>query len=880
MTRQARCLPRLPLTVAALALGLAVATRAAGDAVGTAIEVLRRANAPLEQFTLDNGMVCLLKRDTAAPVVSVQVWVGAGSIHEHEYLGCGLSHAIEHMIFNGTATRAPNAITREINDAGGSINAYTTFDRVVFHADLPSRHWRVGFDAIADSVMHAAFPDAEWQQEREVILREFAMGRDDPDRVIDKLLWSTAFAEHPYRHPVIGHEDLFRQVTRDDLAAFFKQHYVPDNMILAIVGDVDTREVRTVVTDTFAGFARRPRPPVPLPREPEQFQPRRERREGDYEVARLVYAFHTVPLHHPDAAALDVLAAIAGDGRSSILVRGLREERRLVHEIDAWSYTPREPGLFGVSATFAPEREAEVCDAVLGELASLAKTRFRDAEIDKAIRRVLAVELGELATMKGQASAYASGLFFAGDPRFGEVYLERLRRVTPDALRGVAARYLTEANRTLVVLAPRVEAAAAVGEGAPASVTARPVRARIENDIPVIVREDRRLPFVDICVALRGGLLAETEDTVGITAVAAELLVRGTADRDARDIALAVERVGGQLSAFSGYNSFGLQARCMSADIDGIMALIAECLAESIFAQEELDKVRELQIAAIRRQREQPMAIAQANLRDLLFPGHPYRWDRLGTEATVGTLDRRRIRDHYRRLFMSGNLVIAVFGDIDADAAAALAAHHFRGVPRGRVTVAEAVAVPQLPRRVAVEEPRAQAIVLAGFPGVTVFDPRADALGILEDALSGLASDLAEAVRGDGALAYYVGAYQQLGLAPGAFVLYAGTRADAVADVETLFAREISRVITDGLREEELARARGRLIAEHDMSLQNNGQTAMTCALDELYGLGYDHAFSLPERLRAVTARQVREAAGGILDTNRMAVSVVTPDAQ
>jgi zinc protease len=852
----------------------------ADQAVASAIEALRREHAQLHQLTLDNGMVCLLKRDTSAPVVSIQMWVGTGSIHEDEYLGCGLSHAIEHMIFNGTEQRGPNDITHEINAAGGVINAYTTNDRVVFYTDLPARNWQVGFDAIADSLMHATFPAAEWQQEREVILREFAMGEDDPKRVISKLLWRTAFTRHPYRHPTIGYKDLFSQITRDDLATFFRRHYVPDNMILAIVGDIDIAAVRATVKATFADFTRRPRRPVVLPQEPPQTEPRVSRQEGAYQVSRLIYAYHTVPLSHPDAAALDVLAAIVGRGRSSLFVRKFKEEQQLVHTIEAWSYTPREPGLFGVAASFAPERETELCQALRKAIAGLARARFAQRDIATAVRQVLSDELEELTTMQGQASGYAAGLFFAGDTRFAESYLTRLQTVKADDLREVAARYLTEPNQTLVVLAPTSPVDTGAPEPAPTPGIAAPLRTTIQYDIPVITRENRRLPVVNLCVALRGGLLSETEDTVGITALMAELLVRGTAKRDAAAIARDVESLGGRLTAFSGYNSFGLQASCLTPDVDTFMALVAECLTESTFPADELDKTRQLQIASLRQQQERPMYLAQTNLRERLFAGHPYRWERLGSETTLAALNRAAIRDYYRRLVVSGNLVIAVCGDIDAPTATALAAHHLRGIPRGSVAIAKAAAAPSLPQRCVVEAPRQQAIVLAGFPGVTVFDPRADALNLLERAMSGLASDLAEAVRGQGALAYYVGAYQQLGLDPGAFILYAGTRRDAVGTVETLFERELGRVAGQGLRGEELTRARNQLVAAHDMRLQDNAQTAMTCALNELYGLGYDYAFSLPDRLAGITVDDVRRAAAGVLSTNRMATSIVLPLAQ
>ncbi len=167
--------------------------------------------------------------------------------------------------------------------------------------------------------------------------------------------------------------------------------------------------------------------------------------------------------------------------------------------------------------------------------------------------------------------------------------------------------------------------------------------------------------------------------------------------------------------------------------------------------------------------------------------------------------------------------------------------------------------------------------MLAGYPGVRLDDPRAEALNVLDTALSGLASDLGMAVREQRGLAYFVGSYHFAGLAPGFFVLYAGTREDAGDEVLSLMEAEARRVAEQGLREDELNRAREQRIAAHQMSLQNNAQLAQTCALNELYGLGYDYVFGTEARLRALTAEQVRDAAASVLRADRRAVSVVLP---
>ena len=858
-----------------IALALAGVAPARGETAP--LDVLKQSNAGLRRFVLDNGMIGLVKEDRSAPVAAVQIWVGTGAIHEGDQLGAGLSHFVEHMIFKGTPTRKVGDITREINDAGGEINAYTSHDRTVFYATLPAAKWTVGLDVLADAVMNASFPSAEWKKERDVILREFAMNRDEPEDEVGKLLFRTAFRVHPYQYPVIGYEDIFRAATRDDLVRYFRRNYVPDNMIVAVVGDVKADEVEARLRATFAGFRRRARAPMVLPQEPAQMAPRFARDTGPVEVSRLEWAYPTVPLNHPDAPALDVLSTIVGGGRSSRLAREIKENRKLVFDISAWSYTPQDPGLFGLSATFDPTNEAAVVQAIEEEIDRWAAGGFTEEEIAKARRQVLVGELSGLQTMNGQANSYASGEYYAADARFSERYLEHVEKVTAAQLKDVAARYLAPANRTIALLAPEsapapAPAPEAAGPGADVK------KLTLANGVPLIVREDHRLPFVHFCAALRGGLLTETEADNGITELTAELLTRGAAGRSADEIAAAVENLGGSLSAFAGRNSFGLQARCLSGDAETFAGLLADCLIRPDFPAGEIEKQRTVQLAAIQQQREQPFFLAEEALRQVLFPGHPYRWAPEGTRETVRALTRDQILAHFRRHAVRGNVVLSVFGDLAPERARELAERFFAALPDGGPpALAQAAAAPRLPVRLKKREPKQQAIVLVGCPGVTLADPRMDALAAIEDALTGLSSDLSMAAREKKGYVYYIGAFNRPGLEPGAFVAYAGTREDAAADIERLMADNLARIAKGGLREEELRRAREQIIAAQQMSLQDNGALAQACALNELYGLGYDYSFGTEARMKALTPEQVREAAESLFAPARRAVSVVLP---
>lgn len=840
-------------------------------------EALQAANRGVRRFTLDNGLTVLLKEDRSAPLAAIQYWVGAGAIHEGENLGGGLSHYLEHMIFKGTDTRGPGQISKEIADAGGEINAYTSNDRTVFHVNLPADRWRVGLDVLTDAIFHPSFPEDEWRREREVILREYDMGEDDPGRVIGRLIWETAFRVHPYRVPIIGWRDVLVTMDRDDLVAYHRRHYSPDNMILSVAGDLPIAGMEAAVRERLGPIPRTPREPVAIPAEPPQLAERYGRKTGPYEVTRVAWVFHGTDLADPDTPALDVLASATGSGRSSLLVKRLREERRLVLDVDAWSYTPKDPGLFGISAECEPDKETEVVAALRAEVARWQTEPIEAARIEQARREVLVGAIQDLAAMDGQANSMASGEFYAGDPRHVEVYLEQVRQVAPDDLMRVARKYLRPENGSWAILAPAGPEtnAAARGETCDLNVQAH----ALGNGLRVIVREDPRLPMAYVAAVLGGGLLAESENQAGISQLAADLLTRGTSRHTAAELAELLEARAVSLASFSGRNSYGLSASGLAEDFGLMLDTVAECLLDSQFPADELEKQRALQLAAIRREQEQPMTHAQQLVRDAFFPNHPYRCSPTGKSNTVAALARADLLAHHRKLLGASNLVLAVFGNVKTDQVLARAAQAWVALPAVPAPAWPALPPPPAaPVRAEKRLPFKQTVLVRAWPGIKAGDPREDAVAVLIDALTGLSSDLFIEVRDKRGLAYSTGATQFSGPVGGLFLIYAGTTEEGRAEVELQIQAQADRLRTAGLRPEEFDRAVEQLMAESARARQNNGALAQQCALDELLGLGYRHSLETADRLKRLDPAAVREAAAFLFGASGNATAVVLPE--
>ena len=405
--------------------------------------------------TLDNGLTLIIREDHSAPVVSAQVWCRAGSIDEGKWLGAGLSHVLEHMLFKGTTTRAAGRIDQEVQDAGGYMNAYTSFDRTVYWINVPNTGANVAIDILCDIVQHATLPAAEMDKEKQVILREMDMNQDDPGSKAARRLFEVAYTKSPYRFTVIGYPDIYNEVQREDVFAYYKEKYAPNNLFFVVVGDIKASVAEAQIRAAFAQAKARSMPPCVLPEEPRQVASREVIEEAPIEMGHFHLSWHIPDLRHPDLPLLDILAALLGGGRSSRLYQEVRQKKGLVNSVDAWTYTPGNPGLFGLSAVVEANKFDPAREAMVEELERMKAEPVSAAEFSKAVRQFTSATLASRKTMQGQAQDLGGSWMAANDLSFSARYLEAVKRAGPADLQRVAREYLTPENRTLYALLPK-----------------------------------------------------------------------------------------------------------------------------------------------------------------------------------------------------------------------------------------------------------------------------------------------------------------------------------------------------------------------------------------------------------------------------------------
>jgi zinc protease len=401
---------------------------------------------------LANGLTVIHQQVMGAPVV-VDVWVKAGAIAEP---WSGMAHFLEHMIFKGTDRLQPGMFDQAIENRGGVTNAATSHDYAHYFINTAPADLAATLPHLADLLMNAAIPDDEFDLERDVVLEEIRQGQDDPDGVGFEALMASLYAGHPYGRPVLGEAEELMMRSPQEMRAFHRAHYQPENMTVVVVGDVPQEEALGLVAESFGAFpvaAICPKPTVTA------VQPLTEMRRQVLPMPRLGQARLMMGWAVPgvaqlrDAYGLDLLSVLLASGRTSRLVRELREERQLVYEIGASFSLQRDSSLLMLTAWLEPEHLDQV-EAIIGDrLTHLAIEPVTEAELNR-YKRLLANDYAFSIETAAQIAGLYGYYSTIAEVEMAAIYPRVLPDLQAEELRNLAEQYLSPLRYAAVVMLP------------------------------------------------------------------------------------------------------------------------------------------------------------------------------------------------------------------------------------------------------------------------------------------------------------------------------------------------------------------------------------------------------------------------------------------
>ena len=814
-----------------------------------------------ETRPLVNGSALYVLPNPASPLVLLQATVRTGSIHEGKYSGCGVSHFLEHMLFQGCVRYPGNSAADRIHSLGGECNAYTAFDHTAYYAELPAEKLADGLDVLAAMISAPLFPEEKFISEKTVIAREADMIFDRPEQVLVQNLWQQVFTAHPARFPIVGFPDKIAGVSREMMADYYRKRYGAMRTHWLISGPVDPDLAARLLNERLGDYPRGNLAEPVLTPEPEQQFERLFRAEFADPMSRIALGIKTPPAAHRDIPALDLLTGILGQNSSSRLVRKLWQEEELAVALSASGYAAAFAGVMGINASCEPAKLGALENGIRAILEDIRQNGVTAAELEREKLQQRTHFYRTLESSREVLSIANDGIINYGTPEHAGRYLARLETVTLEEVNQAAADYLDPAHFSWSILVPGKSAGKRSGgkNRLPPALPLPEVR-KLASGAEMIQLPRSGVPMSDCVAVLPAGAIWEGDRHNGISALLAEMLTSGPADWSESEFYDLLDNHGMELSVNSGNNTLTV-GLSYPADAQSLAEKVFARLLRNprwdanVFAREKSNLLEQLSSRLMN-----PRFAALQAARNTMFGNHPAALSRYGTPETLTAITLDELQDFYLSRF---DPAWVKFGcSASGKAASAHCAKWLEKLDRQLVWRPGSLTKPlpvhpggaalpgEMPEPVLLDLPREQSTVLYAVPGCTANSPEHWMMEVLEHALNGLSSRLFRTIREDHSLAYSTGASVSFGLAAGMVALYAGTRPERAAEALGHLAAEAAALAENGLSREEFEAARLGAVADCARRLEQTEARLLSVLLARFYGEKAEDGLKNAEKLK------------------------------
>lgn len=869
---------RIPLLLSTVTVALALAFNASTYAAtppGTT--VMDSFMQDVKKTVLPNGLTVITKPQKGTGVVAINTWVKAGYFNEADEIA-GMAHLFEHMFFKGSkAFPGAEQISQELSSIGGQTNAGTIYDSTNYYFVVPKEGFRKAVEIQADAIAHPIFDPAELRKEAEVVIEESNRKLDNAAPVSLERMYATAFTQHRMKRWRIGSNEVLRNIQRDNLLAFFETVYRPGNMILSIAGDVTHEEAVAVAKQTFGAIPKGKLDKKYGPTEPEQKAFRFGQSSAEIKQGYSVFGWHTPGVGNADELALDVLAAIVGEGRSSRLFTQVVSPTA-ASTANASHDTFDDIGVFSIQASFDEKNRAEVDRRTVQEVERMKAWGPTEFELQLAKNRIESAQVFGMQTALGQATTLSQY-----EARYGvdklRARLLALKSLTVKQVQDVAQRYLRIDNMTLYHYRPKgtpeISADAALASVRDAAKTVPPAIAavktpaasapvaaatgdravqdiRLSNGARLLVRERTGSPLISTNVYFKGGRSEESSRNAGITQLMTRAMRKGTTLRSGEEMDRQIEFLGTEFNITLEPDYFGMGLDIQRGNYGAGLALLAEVLRAPAFEDKGVQQERSQQLAAIKRNYDSATARPVQMAFETMYPGHPYGLPSTGYPSSLADLGSKDLREWHKERVNAQDAVFVVVGDITLQAARQMIEDQFAWLPQ-RTTEREALkpAAPPTSRlEVAEYRDRKQSAIVYLFPTVPRTNKDWPALRLLGNVTSGLAGTFFADLRGKRSLAYTVFAQDNSRATDGLFLAYIATDAKKEETAKTALLEEVRRLAKDEFDAADVQRAKSYYAGSTRINRETNAALSRELATNAMFGLELDFT----DRLLATTA--------------------------
>ncbi|SFC84211.1 M16 family metallopeptidase [Spirosoma endophyticum] len=862
----------------------------------------------ISEYNLKNGLKILLFPDPSKPTITVNITYLVGS--RHEGLGeTGMAHLLEHMVFKGS-TRHTN-IPQELTSHGARPNGTTWLDRTNYYETFSAtdENLKWALDLESDRMVNSFIKKEDLATEFSVVRNEFEMGENSPQSVLNERVVSASYLWHNYGKSTIGNRSDIEKVPIENLQAFYKKFYQPDNAVLVVAGKIDEAKTLAMVNQYFASIPR----PTRVLQPTYSIEPTQDgeklvtlRRVGDTKVVSALY--HIMPGSHPDYPVMDVVIELLTNEPSGRLYKALVETKKASQQY-GYSFTTKDPGYVYFAAEMLKDKSVdEAKAALLSTLDSIAIKAPSKEEIDRAKAKIL--KDVELSFKNAENLGLAMSEYIAtGDWRLGFLYRDALEKVTSADVQRVAKYYFKPSNRTVGVFMPdatpdRVDvpnapdiaamvkdykgrALVAQGEAfdpSPANIDGRTRRSEQPNTIELaLLPKSTRGNEVNARMTLRYGDEKSLMNKSAISVFTASMLDRGTTTKSRQQIKDELDKLKAQVSVSGGANQVNVTMKTTKENLPAVIRLVGDMLKHPAFDAKEFDNLKQEQLAEIESQRSEPQSMAFTAYQRQMnpYPKEDIRYTSTPDEdvADVNALKLDDLKQFHKDFYGTQNATMSVVGDFEETPVRKVITDEF-GTWKAKKPFSRLVSTYNdiKPTPQSLEAPdKANAFMVAGVNiPLRDDDPDYPALVLGNYMLGGgfLNSHLAVRIRQKEGISYSVGS--QVSANPldktGMFMTYAIYNPENAERLEKAFREEMDKAVKEGFTADEIKAARSGLLQARMVSRAQDPSLAGTLN-NYLYlnrTLNWDADFE--KKLESLTPEQVNAAMKKHIDPSKISI--------
>ena len=830
--------------------------------------------------TLGNGMKLVLKENHSTPMITSVVFVNAGARYEDDKTN-GMTHFLEHLLFDGTETRDRLQLSGTIEEYGGYINAFTRKDLTAYLVLMPKDYIEIGLDIQADQLFHSTIPESEMPKERKIVIEEIRKSNDVPSTLAEYFFDETVFEGTPYARTVLGTEEHITNMKREDIVEYYKKYYIPNNMIALIIGDFDTDQMIETYDKYFGVVEKQKMPKIDLVNFTIPAGHKITKTKLPVEDYYIDLALPAPHYTDPDYYPYYMLVEYMNSGETSPLTKYFKD-KGLASSIYASLETQKDFSMLRISAVTGDKQNVQ---AILWELERIL------AQPDLLIPNYQTFH-GLIVSMKTQEIYLREKLHYYGfmiapmmvstGYEFMESLVDSLEKVDLTAMGAVAAKYFSDLDYVGTIIEPQDDSGSEIMTADLSDVR----RVELENGLTVIIKQDpdSRVFAVNIFGKNRAAMEPPGKD--GITDFLNRMLEKGTAKYDKETLSEKLANIGANVTVtdnpyipyddrYTSRQYSFIKFETIDEYADQGLDLLAEMVINPALDSAEVDGVKREMAQALGMASGSTYQNTRNNFYNLMFgENHPFAKVPLGSQRTVMTITQENLKAYHTRFYAPNNMIMTICTNLETDWVLNKIKNSF-GQMESKALGNIQITPPRQPEGVVsnnIPMDKEQAYIYLGAPTIGIHNPDYPALVVATDILS---SRLALELREVQGLAYSVGAGLSTTPEFGWYLVTMGTGKDNYQVAYNGILAEIEKMQSDPVSEAEIRKAQNSIWGSSLTRRLSRINQAYYMTLYDFLGMGFDYNDEYIDQIRSVTVSDVQRVAQKYYSTENYFLSTV-----